>query len=102
MNLAEKFLGLIKAFHDLDDLQVNDIINNTYMTVWNAAIHFEKQGNTLFHIESYTLLIPPSLTLSFCLSFCPLSFMAYYYSQPPSTLGISNIGLGLYLDGWLL
>ena len=26
--------------------------------------------------------------------------LAYYYSQPPSTLGLSNIGLGLYLDGW--
>ena len=25
--------------------------------------------------------------------------LAYYYRQPPSTLGLSNIGLGLYLDG---
>ena len=26
--------------------------------------------------------------------------LAYYYGQPPSTMGLSNISLGLYLDGW--
>ena len=25
--------------------------------------------------------------------------LAYHYGQPPSKLGLSNIGLGLYLDG---
>ena len=28
--------------------------------------------------------------------------LTYYYSQPPSAQGLSNINLGLYLDGWLL
>ena len=28
--------------------------------------------------------------------------LAYHYCHPPCTLGLSNIGLGLYLDGWPL
>ena len=64
----------------------------------------EVDGNSKFyhlrqssgHKTSYNLTSEARLLVRMYVGYW---LLAYHYSQPPSALGLSNIGLGSYLDG---
>ena len=56
------------------------INRNKYVPEWDE--------NDIIYIASVSVVVP----------YCQW-LLAYYYSQPSSTLGLNNIGLCLYLDG---
>ena len=73
--------------------QIISLALNTYLVVF--LLYFNSES---YHYDFFFGGSRCGYTLSFDQVYQWL--LAYHYGQPPSTLGLSNISLGLYLDGW--
>ena len=72
----------------------------------NKCINEKIRFGELFFIEIKTMMMIEKKFFSKLYTMIIIWYfqwlLAYYYSQTHSALGLSNIGLGLYLDGWPL
>ena len=101
----------VLKFYDLaTHVQIAIILANAYTTRlqrllieiqnpwYYIYIHYKSISEvSLFYLAAY---ITTTCLLNLFGDRFRLSVVTYYYNQPSGTLGFSNIGLGLYLDGW--